>query len=136
MYRPTRTSSILPQLMIDEVTLGTGLDCKFFVSSQPDVLSTEYWCTSAAGRSEGRPGTDSLRRQLCGVIASGVDVLSVGIPEYSERRRCSFATGLGSEVLTFLFVVCSPRDHAKLHCNKAFKFHLFKMSIACGLDDS
>lgn len=31
MYRPARTSSILPQLMIDEVTLDVGLDFKFFV---------------------------------------------------------------------------------------------------------
>ena len=31
MYRPTRTPSMLPQLMTDEFTLGIGLDCKFFV---------------------------------------------------------------------------------------------------------
>lgn len=84
-------------------------------------------------RSEGRRGTDALRQHSCGVIARGVDMMSVGMQEYSERSPFSFATGLGSEVLTFLFVVRCPRDHAKLHCNKAIKFHLFKLPIACGL---
>lgn len=59
-------------------------------------------------------------------------MLSVGMQEYSERSPFSFATGLGSEVLTFLFVVWCPRDHAKLHRNKAIKFHFFKLRIACG----
>lgn len=30
-YRPTRAASTLPQLTIDEVTLGICVDCKFFV---------------------------------------------------------------------------------------------------------
>lgn len=87
-------------------------------------------------RSEGRPGTHTLRQQLRGVIARGVGMLSVGMQEYSERCRCSFATGLASEVLTFLFIVWCPRDQAKLQCSKAIKFHFFKLSFACGLVDS
>ena len=46
MYRPARTSSILPQLMIDEVTLDVGLDSKFFVVG----ASCSVWCTSVAGQ--------------------------------------------------------------------------------------
>ena len=78
------------------------------------------------GRSEGRRGTHTLRLQLHGVIARGVVMLPIGMQEYPERCRFSFATGLGSEVLTFLFVVWCPRDHAKLYCNKAIKSHLFE----------
>ena len=85
------------------------------------------------GRSEGRRATDTLRPQSRGVIARGVDILSVGMQEYSECCQSSFATGLGFEVLTFLFVVWCPRDHAELHINKAIKPRLFKLSIACGL---
>ena len=99
------------------------------LSSEPDVL---YGARRRRDRSEGRRGTDALRQQSCGIIARGVD-LSVGMQEYSERSRFSFATGLGSEVLTFLFVVWCPRDHAKRRCNKAIKLHLFKLPIACGL---
>lgn len=34
------------QLMIDEVTLDVGLDCKFFVVG----ASCSVWCTSVAGQ--------------------------------------------------------------------------------------
>ena len=100
-----------------------------FLSSEPDVL---YGARRRRDRSEGRRGTDALRQQSCGIIARGVD-LSVGMQEYSERSRFSFATGLGSEVLTLLFVVWCPRDYAKLHRNKAIKFNFFRLRIACGL---
>ena len=83
--------------------------------------------------SEGRRGTHTLRQQSRGVLARGVDMLSVGMQEYSERSPFSFATGLGSEVLTLLFVVWCPRDYAKLHRNKAIKFNFFRLRIACGL---
>jgi hypothetical protein len=42
-YHPARTTAPLPQLMIDEVTLGVGLNCKFFVIGAWSTVS-RVWC--------------------------------------------------------------------------------------------
>ena len=85
--------------------------------------------------SEGRRVTETLLQQLLYVVTKVVGMLCAGMQQFPGRCRFFYAIGLGSEVLTFLFVVWCPRDHAKLHCNKAIKYHLFHMLTAFGLVD-
>jgi hypothetical protein len=130
MYRLAKTSSVLPQLMVDEVypRCRSGLEvlCSLWHASMVEYRQST---------SEDHRGTDQLRQQPRSVIANGADMLRGGMKEYSARRRFSHATGLGSEVLTFLFVVQCPEPMLSCTATKRSSGISLNRLSRCGLAD-